>query len=80
MRQLRLYGVVFFRPHKKAYLYILYTDNLYRGVWHQICSGLMNPTRWLMLPGAYQLDTLYHNRIICGIFMCNIQRIIEHVE
>ncbi len=54
---------------RKAYLYILYIDNLYikicprasiqRGAWLQICSRIMNPIRWLMLPGAYELDALY---------------------
>ncbi len=31
------------------------------GAYHQICPRVMDPTRWLMLPGAYELDALYHN-------------------
>ncbi len=29
-----------------------------------ICPGIKNPTKWLMLPGAYEPDALYHSPTI----------------
>ncbi len=43
----------------QRFVNIFHAYLIQRGAWHQICPGIMNPTRWLMLLGAYELDALY---------------------